>query len=196
MTRNLMRKDKTVILLIDFLGHPILGDEYVNNKRYSELLNFLQTEPEQRKDIIFVSNVKVGEKGSSEKLNEIFEMANNLGFNTLQIYGQGIDAVHIIDKIYKVAGWKISPSDTQIILGGCNLGGCITDQTNYGAVFWSELGFKTIIHLPLCAEYEQPGVSQVEKICNGFSRLYNTIQNKKAFNIKITNNIKDIRDYR
>ena len=196
MTRNLMRKNKTVILLIDFLGHPILGDEYVNNKRYSELLNFLQTELEQRKDIIFVSNVKVGEKGSSEKLNEIFEMANNLGFNTLQIYGQGIDALHIIDKIYKVAGWKISPSDTQIILGGCNLGGCITDQTNYGAVFWSELGFKTIIHLPLCAEYEQPGVSQVEKICNGFSRLYNTIQNKKAFNIKITNNIKDIEDYR
>ena len=31
------RKDNTIVLLIDFLGHPILGDEYVNNRRYSEL---------------------------------------------------------------------------------------------------------------------------------------------------------------
>ena len=28
---------KTVILLIDFKGHPALGDEYLNNLRYKEV---------------------------------------------------------------------------------------------------------------------------------------------------------------
>jgi hypothetical protein len=37
MRKNENRKEKTVVLLIDFVGAPVLGDEYVNNRRYSEL---------------------------------------------------------------------------------------------------------------------------------------------------------------
>mgnify|MGYP000925056725 CR=1 FL=1 len=32
---------KTVILLIDFKGHPALGDEYLNNLRYKEVQKIL-----------------------------------------------------------------------------------------------------------------------------------------------------------
>jgi len=32
---------KTVILLIDFKGHPALGSEYLNNRRYAEVQKIL-----------------------------------------------------------------------------------------------------------------------------------------------------------
>ena len=190
MTRNLMRKNKTVILLIDFLGHPLLGDEYVNNRRYSELQR-LTLGKNTKSKIIIVSNMgKIYDK----KLTEIMKMAREFGgFKTLQIdklnenfNDPGRYTIkEISNMIFEVTGWHIKPSDTQIIIGGCNLGGCVINAKPCSAVHWAQLGFKTTIHLPLCAEYEQPGVNSTEKAYNGFKKAYEYIQFNKAFNIQL-----------
>jgi len=192
-----MLKIKTVILLIDFLGHPILEDNYVNSKRYSELIKFVSTLPSTNKEnIIFVSNMI---KSYDNKLTEIFKMARAVGFDTLQISGPiardsgDYTIKEISDEIFKVTGWKVDSNDTQIIIGGCNLGGCVITSKKFSAVYWNKLEFKTTIHLPLCADYEQHGTDKTEKAYNSFHNLYNLIKKYQAFNIKISNDIKEIR---
>ena len=48
---------KTLILLIDFHGHPILGDNYTNELRYTTLHSLLQVDQERN----IVSNHQLGE---------------------------------------------------------------------------------------------------------------------------------------
>ncbi len=192
-----LNKSYTVLLLIDFLGHPILGDEYVNNRRYAELQRFVLCNNIDRKKTIIVSNM---ERNYDTKLTEILKMAKeHYDFNVLQI-----DEPHsnddgkysikkISDLIFEVTGWTVTPSKTQIIIGGCNLGGCVVNAKEFSAVHWSNLGFYTTIHLPMCAEYEQPGVNQVERAYNGFKQLYEHIQDHKSFNINLTDKFEQLR---
>lgn len=199
-----MLKTKTVVLLIDFLGHPILEDDYVNSKRYSELKKFITTVTlRNKKNMIFVSNMI---KSYDIKLTEILKMARANGFNTLQISGPPFTDINardsgdytieeLSDEIFKVTGWKVDSNDTQIIIGGCNLGGCVITSKKFSAVYWNKLKFKTTIHLPLCADYEQHGTDKTEKAYNSFHNLYNCIKNYEAFNIKISNDINQIRFY-
>ena len=52
------RKDKTVVLLIDFAGAPVLGDEYVNNRRYSELQRLALGNNIDKEKLIIVTNIR------------------------------------------------------------------------------------------------------------------------------------------
>ena len=71
----------TVILLIDFKGHPLLGDDYVNSHRYGEIQRLMlrKIKTVQKEGILFVSN---NGAGYDEKLNELFKMAELINFNT------------------------------------------------------------------------------------------------------------------
>ena len=185
----------TVILLIDFRGHPILGDDYVNNHRYGEIQRLMlrNSGKVKKEDILFVSN---NGAGYDKKLNELFKMAELINFNTLQLsenYDGDYTVDEIIDIIFKMTGYKIDSKFTQIIIGGCNLGGCVTNAKNISAINWSKLNFKTTIHLPLCAEYEQPGSNQVERVCGGFREMYTIIRDNKAFDIRVTDHIKQLK---
>ena len=199
MIKNLMitsenRKDNTIVLLIDFKGHPLLGDEYVNNRRYSELQKFISNRNISREDIVFVSN-----SISDRKLEELFEMARTVGFKAITLTEkkeprEGINTSirELFNIIHEKLGWDIKLSNTQIIIGGCNFGGCVVNSKKISAVYWSKLGFKTTIHLPLCAEYEQPGVNSTEKAYNGFKKAYEHIQFNKAFNIQLTDKFEQL----
>ena len=192
MTRNLMRKsenrkDNTIVLLIDFKGHPLLGDEYVNNRRYSELQKFLTARSINRENIVFVSN----HKSDDPKLMELFNMANTVGYTTRYI-DELVSMSDICDTIQLAMGWDVTPSDTQIIIGGCNFGGCVINAKKISAVHWSGKGFQTTIHLPLCAEYEQPGVNSTEKVYNGFKQVYDFIKEHNAFDIQLTDKFEQL----
>ena len=63
---------KTVILLIDFDGHKILADEYVNKLRYSTLQHIIDdTEIDRNANII----LSIGNSVRDEKLKELKSMA-------------------------------------------------------------------------------------------------------------------------
>ena len=65
---------KTVILLIDFKGHPALGGEYLNNRRYAEVQKILTDTQIDRSKIIFAVS-----KGNKDvKLEELKFMAKHL----------------------------------------------------------------------------------------------------------------------
>ena len=63
--------DKTVILLIDFIGHDILiANEYVKNLRYSTLQSILQEPHDKDKNIV----VSIGSSCWDTKLKEMKTM--------------------------------------------------------------------------------------------------------------------------
>ena len=80
-----------------------------------------------------------------------------------------------------IKDWDIKEYNTQAIIGGCNLGGCVINAKPMSAVFWQLKGYKTTIHLPLCAEYEQPGTNAVEKVYRSIEQLFHFTKQYKAF---------------
>ena len=77
---------KTVILLIDFDGHKILADEYVNKLRYSTLQHITADTTIDRKNNIILS---IGNSGRDKKLQEIFFLKvlyNQFSFNLILFY--------------------------------------------------------------------------------------------------------------
>lgn len=189
MIKNENRKEKTVVLLIDFKGHPLLGDEYVNNRRYSELQRLSLGHKIDKEKLIIVTNTN---KGNDPKLDAILTMCtDHYGFKVIQLNNikeaKSMTITYIDSIVYKSIGWYLRPSDTQIIIGGCNLGGCVINAKPISAVHWAKMGFQTIIHLPLCAEYEQPGINSTEKAYNGFKQVYDEIQEHETFDIQMSN---------
>ena len=190
-----MRKSKTIILLIDFRGHPILGDNYINNKRYSELQK-LMTNVDTKSELYFVSNMPTE---NDKRLGEILKMARSVGFKTLEVTKtlRPNEGDHTIEElsnhIKEKFDFQIDPSDTQIVIGGNNLAGCVSKSKMISAIYWSKAGYRTTIHAPLCAEYEQPGINQVERTYNGFQKLYSVIRRHKCFDIQMSNEWHEIR---
>ena len=176
----------TIVMLIDFIGHPKLGDHYTNNRRYSELLKFATSSKLDRDNIIFVSNTR------GDMLSETLNMLKTAGFDIL--YTQSDESINnIVDKIKDIKGWDIKQYTTQVIIGGCNLGGCVINAKPISAVFWQKKGFKTTIHLPLCAEYEQPGTNAVEKVYRSIEQLNHFTKEYKAFDIEYCNDFHRLR---
>lgn len=194
MIRNLMRKSKTIILLIDFHGHPILGDNYINNKRYSELQK-LMTNVDTKSELYFVSNMPYS---NDKKLGEILKMARSVGFKTLEVTKtlRPNEGDHTIEElsnhIKEKFDFQIDPSDTQIVIGGNNLAGCVSKSKMISAIYWSKAGYRTTIHVPLCGEYEQPGIDQVERTYYGFQKLYTAIKDNKCFDIHMSSEWNEI----
>lgn len=188
-----MLKIKTIVLLLDFHGHPLLGDDYVNNKRYSELQKLICRK--NQSEIYFVSNMPTE---NDKKLGEILRMARTVGYKTLEIRRtlRPNEGDHTIEELSNHIKLKfdivIDPSDTQIVIGGNNLGGCISQAKMISAVHWSKLDYRTTIHVPLCGEYEQPGMNQVERTYYGFQRLYSNIKEHKAFDIQLSSEWNEI----
>ena len=100
----------TIVMLIDFIGHPKLGDHYTNNRRYSELLKFATSSKLDRDNIIFVSNTR------GDMLSETLDMLKTAGFDIL--YTQSDESINnIVDKIKDIKGWDIKQYTTQVIIG-------------------------------------------------------------------------------
>ncbi len=181
----------TIVILIDFIGHPSLGDQYTNDRRYSELLKFATSKNLDKDNIVFVTNQRPGHELPnmrniySHKLFEILSMLYVADYKV--IYTHPEESIsNIINKIKdnKDLKWDIKEYNTQVIIGGCNLGGCVINAKPMSAVFWQLKGYKTTIHLPLCAEYEQPGTNQVEKIYRSIEQLFHFTKEYKAFGIE------------
>ena len=176
----------TIVMLIDFVGHPKLGDDYINNRRYSELLKFATSSKLDRDNIIFVSNTKGDMLSWPNAFSETLDILKTAGFDIL--YTQSDESINdIVDKIKDIKGWDMKQYTTQAIIGGCNLGGCVINAKPMSAVFWQRKGYKTTIHLPLCAEYEQSGVNAVEKVYRSIEQLFHFTKEHNAFGIEYCN---------
>ena len=58
------------------------------------------------------------------------------------------------------------------------------------AIVACQAGYPTTIYLPMCAEYEQPGINDVERMMMGLVEVYKKIKKYKAFKITLENDFK------
>jgi hypothetical protein len=159
----------TLLLLIDFEGHPILGDEYTNNLRYSYLLKILEITDTR---LLILSNHDMHDK----KTSEIEHIAKSEGVHTwLNIHHT---KPYSVKDLINIAAEK-NNNIKNIIVGGTNTAGCVLRTKPYSATAFAKAGYKVQIFLPLCAEYQMVGVNAVEKNMKSYAVIYNHIREQR-----------------
>ena len=180
---------KTLILLIDFNGHKILVDEYINKLRYSTLQQIVSDDSIDRNETVICS---IGNSGIDLKLIEIKKMAVVDGWKWLEI-NDAMSSIETIEKLVKEKlNFYMNNTDTEIVIGGCNTSGCVLKSKMSSAKYFAEKNYKTTILLPMCAEYSQHGINDIEKNMRAFGKVYTYIKNKKL-NIDILDDATKLR---
>lgn len=182
-------KPKTVILLIDFKGHPILASDYVNSLRYSTLQQITENQSIDKENCIILS---IGNSNTDKKLQEIREIALINKFKWANVENDNITVDELSSMLESIYNFNLNNKDTQIILGGCNTSGCVLKTKNISAKDFGFKKFETYIALTMCAEYEASGINDVEKNMKSFYRVFNFIKKHKLETIHLLDNILDI----
>ena len=185
---------KTVIVLMDFYGHPTLNtDTYTDNIRYSALSEiFSKVDINKNECIFFSTYIPL----NAWKLHELRKIAANSGFRfvcpnnniTTSIVEKEDESLYTIDYVKQQLSMVNFELDnhTQIIIGGTNTSGCVfKSNKGIGAYDWIKAGYKTKIYLPFCAEFEQKGITDYERNQNAYAVLYNNIKKNNVFTIDI-----------
>tara|TARA_B110000285_G_scaffold144206_1_gene161091 strand:- start:49 stop:630 length:582 start_codon:yes stop_codon:yes gene_type:complete len=182
-------KPKTVILLIDFKGHPILASDYVNSLRYSTLQQITENQSIDKENCIILS---IGNSNTDQKLQEIKKIALINKFKWANVENDNITVDQLSSMLESIYNFNLNNKDTQIILGGCNTSGCVLKTKNISVKDFGLQKFETYIILPMCAEYEASGINDVEKNMKSFYRVFNFIKKHKLETIHLLDNILDI----
>jgi hypothetical protein len=176
-------KDKTTILLIDFEGHPILGDDYMNELRYACLNGLIYGMPEDKINNSHRSFLIMSDNHDKHpKTTEVEKMARADGQHDWITFDA--DAGYIVSDIQLLAaerGYNIK----KLIIGGCNTAGCVLRSTGYSAIEWAKAGHDVTIYLPMCGEYQIGGINSADKNMLAFTTLYKVIK-KEGLMKKIT----------
>jgi hypothetical protein len=187
---------KTLILLIDFYGHPALTtDSYSDSVRYSHLAEIISAgHIDKTKCVFFSTTIDIRD----EKLRELRDMAISKGFTFITPENDPNWVEH--DDNYTMDYVKsklknyinIDHLDTQIILAGTNTSGCVFSSKDLSAINWYKNKYKTKIYLPMCAEYDNKGATDFERNMFGFASLYEKKNKERCFNMKIISRFNDL----
>ena len=173
------QQNKTIILLVDFEGHPVMADEHTNNLRFSVLAGLLNM-PDR--DHYIISNhlpgISKDDPSKHKKMCEIEKMVKAEGRHVWR----NIDPdkplqVEDIVEMVKEDGYRIKT----VVIGGTNTAGCVLRTKGYSAMRWAEKGFDVQIYLPMCADYQLAGLNQSERNLKAFTIMYTEIKDKNLF---------------
>ena len=177
-----MERLTSFIHLIDFIGHPSLNEQYLNDRRYTALLNLICERRSSNDKVITVLfnplDKPIGETSAFylEKFLEIKNIAINENFTWLE-FDPDSSVNNIIDSL-KDHGYTINPSYTQIVFGGTNLAGCVLRNKNTCLHQFAKHGYLCQLLLPLCGPDDSPGDNDIEKLFNSLAKVYNFIRDK------------------
>ena len=164
-----------LILLIDFKGHPPLGDEHTNNLRYSALNTLAFGYPKDLlEDFVFVSD-HLDFNVEHEKVSEVKKMTTAENRHTwINIDpDEPITVPEIVDML-KEKNIYIN----NVIIGGTNTAGCVLRSKPYSAIHWAEQGYNVKIFLQMCAEYQMPGSNQAERNMHAYAEMWREIKSQ------------------
>ena len=179
---------KIILNLIHFSGNPLLGNDFMNDFRYSELQRFLCHHPWFKlDDVMIVSNDK-GDENTDPRYRELKNMAKSVGFRWHETdYDTRI--IELKEELERTYNYKFEArgengeQHTTVIMGGCNLGGCVMNHHTLGAIQWAKQLYQTEVYVPMCAEYEQPGINGTQKMMKAVEVVYNEVKKHKDVDI-------------
>ena len=171
-----------------FNGNPVMGDDFMNDLRYSELQRFLCHNPWFKlDDVMIVSNDKDGD-WTDPKYRELKNMAKNVGFRWHEV-NDDTRIIELKEELERKYNFKFEArgpkgeQHTTVIMGGCHLGGCVMDHPTLGAIQWAKQLYQTEVYIPMCAEYEQPGINGTQKMMKAVEVVYNEVKKHKDVDI-------------
>ena len=147
-------KPTTIIMLIDFEGHPLLGSEFVNNQRFSTL-NWL-CNPVRTYPLIFVSNHIPDRHKKTEEMAKMVRVEGRHIWKTIHPDNSTIDSIKIEVK-------KLGYSINKVIIGGTNTSGCVFRHKPFCAINWAKRGYDVQVAAEMVAEYQMPGTNGEER---------------------------------
>jgi nicotinamidase-related amidase len=174
-------KPTTIILLIDFEGHPALGSEHTNYQRYSTLAWLLNTVRE--KPLIIISNHNPEKHKRTEEVAKMMKIENRQIWKTVHCDSSTIESIKI--EVRKM-GYEIN----NIIIGGTNTSGCVFRNKPISAINWAKLGYNVQVLSTMCADYQITGTNATEQTQNALSVVWRDVAEAKLFD-----KIRYIRDY-
>lgn len=181
MKKELQRKN--LLLLIDFIGHPVLGCEHTNNLRYSYLQALLFND---LFDLVVVSDHKPWHEKECE-LERIVKVEGRLPWINIDCDAE--PTVPDIVDLVKEQGIDIE----HVIIGGTNTSGCCFRTRSYSANKWHKYGYTVKFFLPLCAEYQSHGINEAERNMHAYAIIAKDIKKHQLHNIDIVSNFNELK---
>jgi hypothetical protein len=180
---------ENLYVLIDYVGHPAMNEDYLNKRRL-DTLNSIVREKSTGDDIVIVS---IGKKSLIKndwkyytRYYEMFEEIKMCARKkmSLEWIDTKTDDICVSDliELLKLHNYHISPEKTVINIGGTNLLGCILFAKQASVKYFAKFGFKVNIVLPMCAEGENSGINDLEKMMKAFSRIYEYLKTNNLIN--------------
>jgi|TARA_B100001996_G_scaffold5627_1_gene4746 hypothetical protein len=166
-------KPTTIILLIDFEGHPILGSEFTNNQRYSTLAWLLN--PVREKPLFIISNHLPERHKHVEEVAKMVKVEDRHIWKTIDPDESSVES--IIEEV-KQMGYNIE----NVIIGGTNTSGCVFRTKPYSAMNWAKKGYDVQILSNMCADYQIVGINDTDKTQNALSIIWHEVAQEKMFN--------------
>ncbi len=181
-----MKELNKLIVLIDYIGHPSMNGDYLNDRRFDALHVLLREDREKFEKVVVSIGAPIKEKNVYqeyrkyyEKFLEIKEIANHSKSRIKWIdIKEDITITNLI-KVLKHNGYIINPKYTEINIGGTNLSGCVLCNKQTSISHFAEFGFKVNLILPMCAEASNSGINDLEKTWKALSIVYKHLKNNQ-----------------
>ena len=183
MKKNIIKKDKTLLLLIEFEGVPeAQADNLLDEIRYSYLKRLLFEHPAT--SLLILSDHRRANTIIAAILDHLQDSRRTHTHSIVNI----TPIKTTMEDIYSIAdvqGYNIQ----NVIVAGCNTTGCVFESMPYSAVKWAQAGHFVQIVLPMCGDADIHGIGP-EKYIRSFARLYKKIKKANVFkNVEIVSEL-------
>ena len=179
---------RTVVLLIDFQGHPPLGSEYENELRYTALKALLFND--DFPPLVIVSD-HVSINPREVELKRMVDIEGKHMWINIDPDNQPT-----VEEIISIMGQK-GYKPRNLIVGGTNTTGCVLRIRKYSLLEWAKIGYTTTLFLPMCNDYQLPGNTWAERVMLAWS-TFDKVLSKEPFadRINVENRVLDLKLYR
>ena len=167
-----------------------MNDDYLNKKRLDTLNMLIRT----NRHVVIVNIGSIHHTGKDgwdhfTRYGEMFKEIKRIALKRSNVTWIDVkDDVSIpeLSEILNKYNYTITPS-TEINISGTNLSGCVMSNKQTSVTNFAELGFKVNIILPMCAEGENTGVNDLEKMMKAITLVYRHLKDKKLIdNVELT----------
>jgi len=167
-----------IILLHHFYGFPDLIDECSNNIRYVQVLRLLGRKEFPPNNTIFFCCTSNEDKRlqSIQRIAELdynYKWINYLDDKDTKRYGKHVQSV---EDLLNKTDIELTPTNTNLIIGGTNTTGCILRRAPVSVTNWTDLGFNVKICLSMCVDYQSDGISAADGNQRAAAILYQYIK--------------------
>ena len=152
-----------IIVLHHFYGIPELMDSVSNDIRYAQLLDLIDIIGHH--NIINNTIVLCSTRPADKRMCGIKDIAIA---ENIKWADYDEDVEHILHRV----NFKISPANSNVIIGGTNTAGCVANSIKN----WTDLGFTVQVCLSMCADYQSDGINGAEKNQKAAVKFYRYIK--------------------